>query len=79
MTEQEARDRCAQLAEEHPDRFTHRWVATKRGDKWAVAKIGLPPANQDGTPAIRADEKPPTPDDPRTSQPWYNPSSGGFS
>jgi hypothetical protein len=44
MNEQEAKDRCAELAAGHPDRETHRWVPTKAKDgSWAVAKINLPP------------------------------------
>jgi hypothetical protein len=44
MTEQEAKDRCAQLAAEHPDRATTNWLPVKQKDgTWAVARIPLPP------------------------------------
>jgi hypothetical protein len=78
MTEQEAKEQCTQLAAEHPDRGTHRWIPTQRDGEWAVAKIGLPPPSNDGSPEVRADERPPTPDDPRTEPPWLNPGAGGI-
>jgi hypothetical protein len=44
MNEQEARERCAQLAAEHPDRATNNWVPVQQKDgTWAVAHIPLPP------------------------------------
>lgn len=80
MTEAEARELCARLAAEHPDRLTHQWIATQRDGEWGVAKIGVPPANPDSTAEVRADERPPTPDDPRTSSqrliPPYGPIGG---
>lgn len=78
MTEDQAKARCDELTAEHPDRHTHRWVPSERGDEWVVVKIGLPPAGEGGTAETRADEKPPTPDDPRTP-PWINPPGAGFS
>ena len=40
MNEQEAKERCAQLAAEHPDRETHRWTPVQGKDgAWSVAKI----------------------------------------
>lgn len=72
MTEQEARAECARLTAEHPERDTHRWVATQRGEEWIVAKIGLPPATDDITAELRADERPPTPDDVRDGMPFGN-------
>ena len=78
MTEQEAKERCRQLSEEHPDRFTHQWVPTRRGSEWTVAKIGVPPASVDATPEIRAEEKRSVPDDPRDQTPWLNPPGGGI-
>ncbi len=76
MSEQEAKERCERLALEHPDRLTHRWVPAKQGEDWVVAKIALPPTAA-GTPEIRADEKPPTPDGPPSQQPWLNPPGTG--
>ena len=66
MTRQEAEQACKTLAEEHPDRETHRWVPHQAADgTWDVAKIGLPPQTDESTAETRADERPPTPDDPR--------------
>jgi hypothetical protein len=40
-------------------------VPTRRKDEWVVAKLSLaPPPKMDAKPEIRADERPPTPDDP---------------
>ena len=68
MTEAEAKAECEQLAAESPERHTHRWVPVDQGDgDWQVAKIGLAPADDEVTGSeTRADEKPPTPDDPRS-------------
>ena len=77
MNEVEAKEACAQLAAEHPDRHTHRWVPTKRGEEWAVAKIGLPPQG-DTIAEVRADERPPTPDAPPNSEGLKNWVYGGL-
>jgi hypothetical protein len=74
MTEQEARDLCARLSAEHPDRDTHQWLAVQRDGEWRVAKIGLPPADEHTVAEVRSDERPATPDDPRP--PWRNPYNG---
>jgi len=78
MTEQEAKDRCDQLAREHPDRETHRWIPVPGKDGgWAVAKVNLPPTTSPtGTEtrsAPRADA-----DDPRVLPPWLDPPRGGL-
>jgi hypothetical protein len=67
MTEAEAQEKCARLAREDPDRKTHRWRPREEADgSWSVVKIALPVEGA-GTPETRADEKPVTPDDPRTA------------
>ena len=67
MTRAEAEAECKRLAAESPERDTHRWVPAEGPDgDWRVAKIDLPPADQDTGTEVRADEKPPTPDDPRS-------------
>ena len=67
MTEAEAREACARLAAEHPDRETHQWHPRQEpDDSWSVIKIALPPS-QPSTPETRAEERPPTADDPRSS------------
>jgi len=66
VTHGEAIEACKRLAGEHPDRETHRWVPHQASDgSWEVAKIGLPSQKDDATAETRADERPPTPDDPR--------------
>jgi len=72
VNELEAKEECARLAGGHSDRHTHRWVPTRRGEEWFVAKIGLPPPADDATAELRADEKPPTPDDVRDGVPFGN-------
>ncbi len=68
MTRDEAEERSVALTADHPDRETHRFLPRQNaaGD-WEVVKIGLPPADDGGAAEVRADEKPPTPDDPRES------------
>jgi hypothetical protein len=78
VNEVEAKEACERLAAEHPDRHTHRWVATKRGDEWAVAKIGLPPTSANTTPEQRADERPLTPDAPPNADTLKNWVFGGL-
>jgi hypothetical protein len=73
MTEREARDECARLSAEHPDRETHRWVPTQRDGEWVVAKIGLPPPSKDTQPEIRADKQPAIHDDVRSESPLASP------
>jgi hypothetical protein len=77
MTREEAEQQCKCLAAESPERETHRWIPRQEeSGEWAVLKIGLPPNRLEGTPETRADEKPPTPGDPRTSPevpPWAGP------
>jgi hypothetical protein len=67
MTQAEAEAECERLAAESPERHTHRWVPVEKADGgWQVAKIDLPPAEGEVTGTeVRADERPPTPDDPR--------------
>ena len=69
MTREEAQAECARLAKEHPDRETHRFVPRQGPDDvWSVAKIGLAPLPDEPLgQEVRADEKPPTADDPRDS------------
>ena len=82
VTREEVLAECARLAEEDPDRETHRFVPREGADGiWTVAKVGLPPVPIEPLgQESRADEKPPTPDDPRDSLtrnlgPWV---PGGF-
>ena len=66
MTREEAEREAERLAAEHPDRKTHRFVAREQdGGAWGVVKVSLPPQGE-LTAETRAEEKPPTADDPRT-------------
>lgn len=69
MTKEEAVRKCAGFAREHPDRATHRFVPREGPDgEWSVAKINLPPAGSEVlvTETV-AEEKPSSPDDPRSA------------
>jgi hypothetical protein len=48
MTEAEARDLCAQLAREHPDRAANQWFARETEDGWTV--VNPRPAHQRNVP-----------------------------
>jgi hypothetical protein len=66
MTHEEAQRECARLAAEHLDRETHHWQHREEPDgERSVVKINMPPPDLDRTAEVRAEEKPPTPDDPR--------------
>ena len=43
MTEREARERCAKLGAESPERSTHSWIPRKNADgDWSVVKLAVP-------------------------------------
>lgn len=65
MTHEQADELCAHLARTHPDRHTHRWMVRPRESAWEVVKVGLPPVS-DPAPGQLAEERPQTPDDPRS-------------
>ncbi len=65
MNRDEALALCARNAAEHPDRNIAQWRAQEQEDgSWSVVRIGLAPSGETAT-EQRADEKPPTADDPR--------------
>ena len=69
MTRGEAEALCAKYAAEHPDRAVAQWRPREEGGgEWTVVRIELPPALETTT-EIRADERPPTPADPRPDVP----------
>ena len=69
MTREEAEALCATYAVEHPDRKVAQWRPKKESDgDWSVLRIDLPPTLETST-EVRADEKPPTPPDPRPDVP----------
>jgi hypothetical protein len=66
MTRADAEVECKRLAAESPERETHRWVPREDKDgNWSVVRIALPPSAEATGAAVRADERPATPDDPR--------------
>lgn len=69
MTRDEAVARCTELKATHEDRATHQWLPREIGDgDWQIVKVALAATSvTDTTPELRADEKPATGDDPRTS------------
>lgn len=68
MTREEAERECARRAEEDPERSNHTWFAKElTPGSWTMVKADLPPVGPPSGTETRADERPPTPDDPRTS------------
>ncbi len=69
MKREEAEALCARNAAEHPDRDATQWRPRQLPDgTWTVVRIGLAPTPPTAT-EIRADERPPTPPDPRPDVP----------
>ncbi|MDQ3571447.1 MAG: hypothetical protein M3383_01140 [Actinomycetota bacterium] len=69
MDREEAEALCRNNAAEHPDRAVAQWRPQEQEDgTWIVVRIGLPPVAPTGT-AVHADERPPTPPDPRPDVP----------
>jgi uncharacterized iron-regulated membrane protein len=67
MERTEAEAICKQNAAAHPDRAVAQWRPKEQEDgSWTVVRVNLPPA-EPTTPEQRADERPPTADDPRAS------------
>jgi hypothetical protein len=74
MNEREAREHCAELAREHPDRGTSHWVPVEQKDgTWAVARIPLPPPiDPERTSGGRREVNPHEGEDLR-GKPWLTP------
>ena len=74
MEEREAKDRCDELAREHPDRETVNWVPVKqKNGGWAVARIPLPPPiDMERTQGGRREPSPHEGEDLRVD-PWIKP------
>lgn len=78
LSEQRAKEICDHLGATHKDRETHEWMPRRTDNGWQVVKIALPPPADQLIAETRADEKPSTPDDPRTAHdrnvgPWVGP------
>ena len=68
MTREEAERERARRAREDPERASHTWFVKEQAHgEWTVVRVDLPPASPAATTETRADERPPTPDDPRTA------------
>ena len=67
LTEEGAQTICARLASSHPDRANSHWIPRQTEAGWEVVKIGLPPPIDQLNTQLRADEKPMTGEDPRSS------------
>jgi hypothetical protein len=69
VTRDEAEALCVRYAAEHPDRASAQWRPKEERDgTWTVIRIGIPPPPETTT-ETRADERPPTPGDPRPDVP----------
>jgi hypothetical protein len=79
VTETEARELCARLAREHPDRADNQWFAREGDEGWTVVKVPLPDGlkGQPLTPTIETKPKPPQPDDPREAHQRNAPGAWG--
>jgi hypothetical protein len=68
MNRAEAKHECERLAAEHVDRADSRWVPQEMPDgNWRAVKVGIAPPDALRQAELLAEEKPPTPDDPRSS------------
>ena len=78
MTREEAEALCARYAAEHPQRHEAQWRPRRLGDgTWTVIRVGVAPMPELSEETV-ADERPPTPDDPRDAHtrnvgPWVGP------
>jgi hypothetical protein len=80
MTKQQAEHESARLSAEHPDRDRARWRPREEPDgSWSVVRIALAPIDDTLQAETRAEERPPTADDPRSpgvrdvGGPWVGP------
>jgi hypothetical protein len=66
VTEEQARERCRELAETSPDRDTHSWIAREdEGGRWSVVRLAVPPARPPQMQASKPSEPQTAKDDPR--------------
>ncbi|MBA2523975.1 MAG: hypothetical protein H0V25_11710 [Solirubrobacterales bacterium] len=78
MSEERARELCAQLAATHADRSTHQWLPRRAGEGWQVMKVAIPPPEDVLQASQQAEPSPSPADDPRTAHdqnvgPWVGP------
>ena len=68
MTEDQARARCAELAETSPERMTHSWIAREGEDGgWSVVRLAIPPSAPPAGTASKSPESKGIRDDPRSA------------
>ena len=66
MTEQEAKDRCAKLTAESPERVTHSWLPKKGAEgEWGIVKVAVPSPATGDTVITTASTEQSIKDDPR--------------
>ncbi len=66
MTEQEARERCARLSAESPERATHSWLPRKgAGGQWGIVKLAVPSPSSPDLVTTTASTEQSIKDDPR--------------
>lgn len=67
MTEQQARDRCAKLMAESPERVTHSWLPRKGATgEWGIVKLAVPSPASSDTVTTSASTEQSIKDDPRS-------------
>jgi hypothetical protein len=75
MTRAEAEQERDRLTREHPDRSTHRWMASADpAGEWSVVKVGIPPGSRVDPLKETTESRPPQADDVRDS---FNRNVGG--
>jgi hypothetical protein len=67
MSEERARAVCADLAATHEDRETHRWIPRPTQGGWEVVKVNIAPPLEGLHAEQRAEPRPSSADDPRSS------------
>ena len=68
MTEQEAKEKCAKLSAESPERTTHSWVPKKGDDgEWSIIKLAVPTPGSQKLNTKTEEDVQAIAEDPRTS------------
>ncbi|MGB0121165.1 MAG: hypothetical protein WBP55_09470 [Solirubrobacterales bacterium] len=76
MDEQQAKERCATLEAESPDRETHSWIPREGADgTWSIVKLAVPSPKKTDTITTQSGDDQGIKDDPRPAMeqnvpPW---------
>lgn len=76
MDEKQAKERCAALAAESPDRETHSWIPREGADGvWSIVKLAVPSPKTPETTTTQSGDSQGIKDDPRPAMeqnvpPW---------